>query len=240
MTIDSICSYVHTCEQCVSLAERVGRAAYKCSWCAQDAERGRCYLPELHSCPNVSIPAIEQCPRNAFNTAMLVLIALSGVFFLASFHIGYFVLKFFEALVRDTKREQEQREQAEKLLAEFAVESSGSRQSQSSSARDDQSTISMHWGPRQRGYTTFMQRRKLGDELSDAAGMSTASAGERSNRTRSRPPSPGSVAPVSEASSRTRRRAALSPVSPASYVTVTDTSTNRSRRLSVASRASPA
>eukprot|EP01053_Blabericola_migrator_P004965 Blabericola_migrator_1__4964@NODE_2584_length_2573_cov_91_302075_g1617_i0_p4_GENE_NODE_2584_length_2573_cov_91_302075_g1617_i0NODE_2584_length_2573_cov_91_302075_g1617_i0_p4_ORF_typecomplete_len155_score14_58T2SSM/PF04612_12/0_16_NODE_2584_length_2573_cov_91_302075_g1617_i05741038 len=134
---------------------------------------------------------------------MLVLIALSGVVFLAFFHLGYFVIKFFEALVRDTKKEQEQRDQAEKLLAEFAAETIKSPESRLDSyGSDDQGSMSFGFTPgvRARGFTGFMQRRKLGDGdgLSDVA-LSTLSEDRRSkSHSRSRPSSPSSTAPLSE------------------------------------------
>eukprot|EP01054_Gregarina_sp_Poly1_P002904 Gregarina_sp_Poly_1__2903@NODE_180_length_11843_cov_115_676376_g160_i0_p7_GENE_NODE_180_length_11843_cov_115_676376_g160_i0NODE_180_length_11843_cov_115_676376_g160_i0_p7_ORF_typecomplete_len169_score29_37DUF1043/PF06295_12/0_19DUF1043/PF06295_12/7_8e03_NODE_180_length_11843_cov_115_676376_g160_i083128818 len=153
---------------------------------------------------------------------MLVIIALSGVFFLASFHIGYFVLKFFEALVRDTKKEQAQREQAEKLLAEFAAESIDARSSilddSHSFIPNDRSTISLNFAPRQRGFTGFMQRRKIGDEVSDADQALSTVSGDKSktSQSRSHPPSP-LLGPHSEAASRSRRR--FPSQRPSSYMT---------------------
>lgn len=238
MAIDSICSYVYTCEQCVSLAERVGRAAYKCSWCAQSTNKGRCYLPEMHRCPHLSIESMDECPTDSFNTAMLVIIGLSGVFFLACFHIGYFVLKFFEALIKDTKREQEKREQAEKLLAELAVESDsnshkggsanngGGLIGDTSNTEDDHTSLTFGGSTKGRGFTTFMQRRKIIDDGQSEV-LSLVSGGDRSkSHSRSRPSSPLSIPQPSEGSSRRR---------PASYITTTDTST-RSRRASIQSR----
>eukprot|EP01057_Protomagalhaensia_wolfi_P002299 Protomagalhaensia_wolfi_Nauph_80__2298@NODE_24_length_4807_cov_26_465604_g19_i0_p4_GENE_NODE_24_length_4807_cov_26_465604_g19_i0NODE_24_length_4807_cov_26_465604_g19_i0_p4_ORF_typecomplete_len201_score19_22PSI/PF01437_25/0_44PSI_integrin/PF17205_3/2_27tm_6/PF02949_20/0_157tm_6/PF02949_20/2_2e03C1_1/PF00130_22/3_9_NODE_24_length_4807_cov_26_465604_g19_i016452247 len=145
MALDSVCSYALSCEQCLSLAERVGRAAYSCEWCAQSATIGRCYLPQLHRCPYGSMADMGECPGNAVTRWALVVIALSGLIFVALFHSGYYIIKFIEALIRDKEKPTEE---AERLLAEMAANPNDPVEIESNES----------------GYRGFLHRRQQGGD----------------------------------------------------------------------------